>query len=146
MIATGAIDTVFRQLSERGSARDKYTLLMLVLFLLNPLLWILAYYEKNLIISTFIPLLDTRIISYLGLIIFITGSIISIVGRMQLRSFGSGYIVIEERHELVQSGIYSKIRHPIYLGGLIGVPAMLLVFRSLLMPIIALLIYFIILR
>ena len=146
MIATGAIDTVFRPLSERGSARDKYTLVMLMLFLLNPFLWILAYYENSLIIPTFIPLVDTRIISYLGLIIVIIGSIISIVGRMQLRSFGSGCIVIEESHELVQSGIYSKIRHPIYLGGIIGAPAMLLVFRSLLMPIVALLIYFVILR
>jgi protein-S-isoprenylcysteine O-methyltransferase Ste14 len=146
MIVTGTIDTVLRPLSERGSARDKYSILMLILFLLTPFLWILSYYENNLIISALAPFWDADIVSYAGLVIFIGGSAISIVGRMQLKSFGSGCIVIEAKHELVQSGIYSKIRHPIYLGGLIGAPAMLLVFRAVLMPLLALLVYFVVLR
>ena len=39
IIGIGALDTAIRPLSERGSARDRYSLLMFVLFLLNPFLF-----------------------------------------------------------------------------------------------------------
>ncbi|TFG10188.1 isoprenylcysteine carboxylmethyltransferase family protein [Candidatus Thorarchaeota archaeon] len=146
IIGIGTLDTAIRPLSERGSARDRYSLLMFVLFLLNPFLWILAYYENRIIVSTFLPILDSILTSYVALGGFLLGGIITIVGRWQLRTFGSGTLVIEEEHELIHSGLYSRIRHPIYLGGLIGAFAMELTFRALLMPFLTLGLHFIVLR
>ncbi|TFF95793.1 isoprenylcysteine carboxylmethyltransferase family protein [Candidatus Thorarchaeota archaeon] len=146
MIGIGILDTAIRPLSEKGSARDRYSLLMFVLFLLNPFLWVLAYYENRAIVSTLLPILDNIGVSYWALGAFLLGGIITIAGRWQLRMFGSGSLVIEEEHQLIQSGLYSRIRHPIYLGGLIGAFAMELTFRALLMPFLTLGLHFIVLR
>ena len=49
------------------------------------------------------------------------------------RGLGAGvecYIVYATGHQLIQSRIYRRIRHPFYLGGLLSLPGVLLAFRS----------------
>ncbi len=43
----------------------------------------------------------------------------------------SGLVAIQEGHELVTDGIYRWVRHPSYLGALVGFAGWVLVFRSL---------------
>ncbi len=50
-----------------------------------------------------------------------------------LRALGrnySVYVTIQDEHQLVQTGIYKRVRHPIYLGLMMSWPGACLVFRS----------------
>ena len=52
---------------------------------------------------------------------------------MALRALGkqySGYVTLQDDHQLVQAGIYGVIRHPIYLRGLLMGLGLPLIFRS----------------
>jgi protein-S-isoprenylcysteine O-methyltransferase Ste14 len=53
-----------------------------------------------------------------------------------------GTITIEDQHQLVTKGLYARIRHPIYLGGLVGSLGAGLAFRSVLVTGLSLLIFF----
>jgi protein-S-isoprenylcysteine O-methyltransferase len=37
---------------------------------------------------------------------------------------------VQAEHRLIRSGIYRRIRHPFYLGGLLNAPGSMLAFRS----------------
>ncbi len=54
--------------------------------------------------------------NYLGIFISICGLIIWIKGR---RDLGGSFQISAKAEKLVTNGIYSKIRHPVYLGGFI---------------------------
>lgn len=62
---------------------------------------------------TIIPSLPFVII---GLLFFIGGSVIQFSGVMTLRNFFSNAVELRQKHAVISSGIYSLIRHPIYLG------------------------------
>jgi protein-S-isoprenylcysteine O-methyltransferase Ste14 len=47
-------------------------------------------------------------IKYLGLIVFVIGSAFVILSHLRIKGYDSG--------KLITTGIYSKIRHPMYLG------------------------------
>ena len=61
-----------------------------------------------------------------------------ILAFVALRALGkqySGYVTLQEDHQLVQTGIYGVIRHPIYLRALMVFVGLPLIFRSwLLLP------------
>ena len=135
------IDTMIRPISEKAKA-DKFTIIVLLLFFLSPILQILNYYENLYIISKHFPFWDNVIISYIGIGVYTLGGIVSIVSRIQLGKFGGGYLVIEEDHKLITNGIYSKIRHPMYSGGLIAVIGAGLVFRTIFLLFSCFLLYF----
>jgi protein-S-isoprenylcysteine O-methyltransferase Ste14 len=64
-------------------------------------------------------LLDLSPQKAIGLILFVGGLTVMLVGHITLWRNYSGFLVIKEGHQLIQHGIYRLVRHPIYLGLLV---------------------------
>ena len=146
----GVLDTYFRPFSDSIGEDLKtnpiYNIILLGLFILNPLLVILAFQENRLLIAGSLPLWNNPVVSYLGLLLLIIGGAVSVMGRAQLSRFGSGVLHIEEEHRLVTTGVYGYIRHPIYGGGLLGLIGIYMAFRSVVMLVLVSVIYFAVIR
>lgn len=56
------------------------------------------------------------LIQIAGSVIAVAGLVVAIMGRKKLADNWSSNIEIKEGHELVTSGIYGYVRHPIYTG------------------------------
>jgi len=67
-----------------------------------------------------------------GLIAFVFGASIYLNARLTLGKFFSEKLRLLETHELVTSGIYGHIRHPIYFGGIFLLLGFTLMLNSLL--------------
>ena len=71
---------------------------------------------------TGIPLLDARIwpfsdVAYwLGALLTAAGMLFTVAARRHLSRNWSGFVTIKEAHELITSGAYGIVRHPIYTG------------------------------
>jgi protein-S-isoprenylcysteine O-methyltransferase Ste14 len=146
----GLLDTYFRPFSESIGEDLKtnpvYNVILLGLFILNPLLVILAFHENRLLIAGSLPLWDNPVVAYMGLLLLIVGGAVTLVGRAQLARFGSGVLHIEEGHRLITTGVFRLIRHPIYAGGVLGVVGFYMAFRSVVMLVLVSLLYFIVIR
>jgi len=70
-------------------------------------------------------------IRWLGLAAYAVGQTMRLLALHQLGTQYSSYITVQEEHQLVESGVYRRIRHPYYLGNLLVVPGTMLVFRSI---------------
>lgn len=57
---------------------------------------------------------------YVGLVFIVAGSLIRIIAIRALGDYFSVKVTIHQDHRLVQSGIYSLVRHPAYAGSLIS--------------------------
>ena len=57
---------------------------------------------------------------WVGLFLTATGVAVAILARLSLGSNWSGTVTLKEDHELIRKGLYSRIRHPIYSGILLG--------------------------
>lgn len=75
--------------------------------------------------------IDGDITRYTGLALFVVGIVLRIVPVFVLGPRFSGFVAIQEGHQLETRGIYGVIRHPSYLGFLIGLLGWSLVFRSI---------------
>ncbi len=150
MISISGIDTAMRPFTEKKDAKeqyvDKYSLYLFASFLVTPILYAAAFHENKLFITEYVPFWNDPIVSYAGIFLIIAGGLILITGRYQLGRFGSGVLVIEDDHELVTSGIFRFIRHPIYSGGLIVLLGIMVAFRSIIILIIVVVFNFIIMR
>ena len=140
------VDTMIRPFAEKAELSPKYSLILLMVFLVNPFLIVLTVYENINVISKYVEVWDHILISYIGIITFLVGGFITIVSRVQLGMYGSGRLVIEENHKLVSTGIYRYLRHPMYFGGLLGVIGMALGIRSIIMLFVSGIFYFVIFR
>lgn len=74
-------------------------------------------------------LLEPNII-YLGFILFIISCIIRWWGYNSIGKFFNPRVAIYEDHQLIMEGAYKKLRHPIYLGDVLGFIAITFVFNS----------------
>ncbi len=76
--------------------------------------------------SAVFPWLQVRLIPNLpvfwgtGLLFTAAGVAISIWARLSLGSNWSGMVTLKDNHELIRSGLYRRIRHPIYTGILLA--------------------------
>jgi len=73
----------------------------------------------------FIGKINFGIINVLGLILFLIGLTIRLIGKRTLGKYYSYALKTSPDHELIQKGLYRYIRHPIYLAVIIyglGVP------------------------
>jgi len=67
----------------------------------------------------FVP--DNDEIRALGFLLTVAGLSITVWARIHLGKFWSARVTLKEGHELIQSGPYSLVRHPIYSGLLVAV-------------------------
>jgi protein-S-isoprenylcysteine O-methyltransferase Ste14 len=68
--------------------------------------------------ARFVP--DTPLVQWLAVLITATGVAIAFWARFHLGSNWSGVVTLKEGHELIRTGPYRTIRHPIYTGILIA--------------------------
>lgn len=107
------------------------------------LLWFLPYDDRRRILIFH----DAETSSWIGLLLCVLGVATRLLALQKLGKQFSAYVTLQEEHELVQSGIYGVVRHPLYLSLLFAGPGFALVFRSLLVwPILALTLAFITIR
>ncbi|MHA2364944.1 MAG: methyltransferase family protein [Candidatus Hodarchaeales archaeon] len=146
----GIIDTLIRPFSESiqkdATTNPLYSVILVIMFLFNPLFIVLSFYESKHLTSDYVPFWDNLIVSVFGILILLIGGFILIIGRYQLKQFGTGILNIEENHQLITTGIFNYIRHPIYAGGLLGIFGFYFAYRSLLVLLVVSIIYFAIFR
>ena len=124
-------DTLIRSIPKEKRASKIFDILILLMLLLSPFFLIGAYFENTLLISQIFPFWDNIVISYIGFILYLTGSLLILVVRAQLGRFGTAELTTEEDHRLFTQGVYKYIRNPMYSGGLIATIGFCLVFRCI---------------
>lgn len=139
-------DTLIRSIPEEKRAPKIFDILILIMLILSPFFLISAFLENTLLISRIFPLWDNIILSYIGFILFLTGSLLIFVARVQLGRFGTAELNTEEDHQLFTQGVYKYIRNPMYSGGLIATIGFCLVFRSIITLIIMFIFTFLVYR
>jgi len=94
----------------REDTRNRWVLLpFLVLGFV--LAWLPAYTDRHDLWT-----IDGDAVRYLGLALFVLGSVLRVGAVFVLGRRFSGLVAIQEGHELVTGGLYRVIRHPSYLG------------------------------
>ena len=88
------------------------------------LAWLPAYTDRRDLWT-----IDGDAVRYLGLALFVVGSVLRVGAVFVLGRRFSGLVAIQEGHELETGGLYRVIRHPSYLGLLLGLFGWDLVFR-----------------
>jgi protein-S-isoprenylcysteine O-methyltransferase Ste14 len=66
----------------------------------------------------FVP--DSAVIAYTGLALTVAGTGFAIWARVFLGRNWSSFVTIKQDHQMIQSGPYALVRHPIYSGFLLG--------------------------
>ena len=72
------------------------------------------YPRLGLLNERFVP--DNPWIAWLGAVITAVGVGFAIWARIHIGRYWSGNVVLKEGHQLIRSGPYARIRHPIYTG------------------------------
>ena len=100
--------------------KDEYNRVVVYLsFLAMPIIVFLPYLENKVLTQQLLPHPLSTWILVIGTGLLLIGGILMLVSRFQLGEVGGTKIIIEEGHQLITTGIYSYIRHPIYLGFLL---------------------------
>lgn len=141
VIILAGIDTFIRPIEDK-TQMDFYTKLLLFAFFIAPIIVIGMHYEHEIFISELLPILNNLNIAYIGILIVAIGGLITIVARIQLGSYASGQLRLQKKHQLYKSGLYKYIRHPIYMGGYIGMIGVTLAFRSIIVSFLSLIFHF----
>jgi len=74
----------------------------------------------------FLP--DTMVAYWLGLLMVVAGLAFAVWARIHLGRNWSGTVTVKEDHELIRSGPYGIVRHPIYTGLLLAIAGTAIVF------------------
>ncbi len=77
----------------------------------------------------FVP--DSAVIAYTGLALTLGGAALAVWARIFLGRNWSAVVTIREDHQIVQTGPYAVVRHPIYSGGLLAMLGTALAFGEL---------------
>jgi protein-S-isoprenylcysteine O-methyltransferase Ste14 len=117
----------------REDTRNRWIFLP-ILVLGVVLAWLPAYTDRRDIWT-----IDGDAVRYAGLALYVAGSILRVAPVFVLGRRFSGLVAIQEGHELVTGGLYGVVRHPSYLGLLLGQLGWVLVFRSAIGVLVALL-------
>jgi len=67
---------------------------------------------------------------YFGKMLIVIGFIIRIIGQVTLRKQFSFFVKIRKDHELITTGIYKYVRHPLYSAAFLALLGAVLVFNS----------------
>jgi len=90
------------------------------------LCWFLPYGDRRAMLT----FSDVGAWRYLGLALFVAGVAVQLTAQRTLGRQYSAHVALRNNHRLVKAGIYSVIRHPIYLGLFLNICGVALVFRS----------------
>lgn len=71
-------------------------------------------------IKTNIPLVETNLLKYIGLILIIAGVVVRFTAIRTLGKFFTVNLAIDSEHRLIDTGLYKYIRHPSYTGSLLS--------------------------
>lgn len=134
---TGSIDAIVRPLEKEKREEEQYAVFIVFLFLANPFLFVLALEEHSIL---FVTRLDS--LSWIGLFIYFLAAVVVIMARVNLGKQGTGTLVVRENHELITTGLYKYLRHPMYSGTLLGVIGFALVSQSIFISLISFILYF----
>lgn len=55
-----------------------------------------------------------------GLVLELLGVTVALLARIQLGSFGTPHLTVQDKQHVVRSGLYNQIRHPLYAGSLLS--------------------------
>lgn len=111
-----------------------------VMVLMLGLIWFLPYGDRRGLLS----FAGSETMRYSGLALYTVGNALALVALRALGKQYSGYVTLQDDHQLVQAGIYGVIRHPIYLRGLLMAVGLPLIFRSqLVFPFLAFIVVFV---
>ena len=137
LYVAGIIDTLIRPLEKEKKEEGNYISFIGFIFLINPFLFVLAIEENNI-------LFDTRldVLSWFGLFVYLLAAIIIVISRVNLGKQATGILVVREDHELVTTGLYKYLRHPMYSGTLLGVIGFAFVCQSVFVSLITYAFYF----
>jgi len=110
--------------------------------------WVLAAFTVLGLLGAYVPAwtdrmgawtLDGDTVRWLGVVLFALGGVVRLWPVFVLGRRFSGLVAIQPGHTLVTTGIYAMIRHPSYLGLMIGALGWALAFRSAVGVVLALL-------
>ncbi len=133
----GIIDTFLRPLEKEQKEEGHYVKFIVFLFLVNPFLFVLAIEENNILFTTRI-----EILSWVGLVIYLLAALVVVMARVNLGKQATGILVVREDHELITSGLYKFLRHPMYSGSLLGIIGFAFVSQSIVISLISFILYF----
>jgi len=63
---------------------------------------------------------NTKSLFFIGAAILMAGFLLAMWARFHLRRYWSASITLKEGHQLIRTGPYALVRHPIYTGVLLG--------------------------
>lgn len=115
-------------IGEKGKEVSRHRLSLILIFVVGYCSLFFCPFSDR---SHFLILLGGDITRYIGLGIFIIGSILMIWAPLHLGKQFSGLVTIQKDHKLITDGPYKYIRHPRYLGGILGVFGIALIFISI---------------
>jgi protein-S-isoprenylcysteine O-methyltransferase Ste14 len=125
------IDTLLRHISEKGEY-DREARLIILSFFVHPVIIVLGFYENIYLIRPFLSFWNSDLIAITGLVIYVLMIALHLHARFIIGKFGTAALVIEDDHELITSGPYAFVRHPIYTAAIIGWVGVGMMLRSIL--------------
>jgi protein-S-isoprenylcysteine O-methyltransferase Ste14 len=111
--------------AERTSELSLYRLFRILLLVITFALLFSAWVRVGPLGWRFLPPLPA--IAYAGFALALSGMAIAIWARIHLGQYWSDKVVLKVDHQLISSGPYARMRHPIYSGVLLGVAGTALV-------------------
>ena len=60
------------------------------------------------------------LLSAFGVMVQLAGLSLALGARIQLGRFGTPHLEVLDNHDIIRTGLYRRIRHPIYTGGIIS--------------------------
>jgi protein-S-isoprenylcysteine O-methyltransferase Ste14 len=73
---------------------------------------------------------DWPVLRWLGVGLFTGGDLIRLLALRELGTQYSALLTIQADHQLIETGIFRRIRHPFYLGQVLAEPGIMLALRS----------------
>lgn len=98
-----------RKREPAGERLTRFAVIVVALLLVNSNLMSSGFFNRR-----FIPF--TRSIPWLGAALTLAGVAFAIWARVHIGRYWSGTVALKVGHELVRTGPYARIRHPIYTG------------------------------